>query len=375
MHVLELRGRFLIAMGLSAASMMACSKDGATSEPKPAASDAATPTASATASASAGVAIPVQPTGISGGGGCGFVVVCQDQAKGAPPQHAAAPYERCALSVGEHDTGSEPHGEGPFDEELTKTRRATEPNVCCYKGRRLRCGGGRPLRGETGPIVAEASLRADWLDATLALTLDVARSEDLEARWLREAAFEHASVASFARASLQLLALGAPSELVAAVHGAALDEIEHARAFFALAARRGAAARGPGPLAVDQAPLAMTFGAFVRDTFLDGCVAETSAAIEVRSRADDGDPLERAALARIAEDEERHAELSWRMLAWGLRAGGAEARASLRVAVDTIEGSASHADPIVRNLVLPCVRALLADHAVAPRHIETMGFL
>lgn len=305
MNVLDIRGRILVAMGLSAASVVACSKERERPEPRPVSSTAgetpnatpsvsasAMPNAVASASASASANLPAFPpvTGMSGGP-CGFVVVCQDQAKAAPAQHAPAPFERCADAIGEHDTGSEPHGEGPFDEDITKTRRATTPNVCCYKGRRLRCGGGRPLRGPSGPVVADVALRADWLDATLATTR------------------------------------------VASVHSAALDEIAHARALFALAARRGAATHGPGPLAVDQAPLVMTFGAFVHDTFLDGCIAETSAAIEVRSRADDGDDIERTTLARIADDEERHAELSWRMLAWGLRAGGADARASLHAAV------------------------------------------
>jgi hypothetical protein len=42
-------------------------------------------------------------------------------------------------------------------------------------------------------------------------------------RALWRALFQHASVASFARFSLELLALGAPPDLVAAAHAAALD--------------------------------------------------------------------------------------------------------------------------------------------------------
>ena len=44
-----------------------------------------------------------------------------------------------------------------------------------------------------------------------------------------------AEIASFARTSLDLLALGAPADLVAETHRAALDEIEHARIAYALA--------------------------------------------------------------------------------------------------------------------------------------------
>jgi hypothetical protein len=47
---------------------------------------------------------------------------------------------------------------------------------------------------------------------------------------------------------LELLALGAPAELVEKAHVAALDEIEHARICFALASAYGGERYGPGPL-------------------------------------------------------------------------------------------------------------------------------
>lgn len=48
---------------------------------------------------------------------------------------------------------------------------------------------------------------------------------------------EHASVAAFARFTLQLLAMGAPAELVQASVGAAADELDHARLRFGIADR------------------------------------------------------------------------------------------------------------------------------------------
>lgn len=42
----------------------------------------------------------------------------------------------------------------------------------------------------------------------------------------------------------------------------------------------------------------------------------------------------RAALARIAADEARHAELAWRTVAWALRAGGSPARAAFEEALE-----------------------------------------
>ncbi len=53
--------------------------------------------------------------------------------------------------------------------------------------------------------------------------------------WSAIAVMEHASVASFARALLELLAVGAPAELLAATQGALADETRHAEWTFALA--------------------------------------------------------------------------------------------------------------------------------------------
>ena len=51
----------------------------------------------------------------------------------------------------------------------------------------------------------------------------------LVARWRSNGLAEHASVASFSRHSLQLLALAAPADLVEASHRAAIDEVAHAK--------------------------------------------------------------------------------------------------------------------------------------------------
>ena len=57
----------------------------------------------------------------------------------------------------------------------------------------------------------------------------------LSEQWSLAARFEHASIASFNKFSLELLAVGAPGTLVAAANRAALQEVEHAQACFAAA--------------------------------------------------------------------------------------------------------------------------------------------
>ncbi len=58
----------------------------------------------------------------------------------------------------------------------------------------------------------------------------------LGAAWLRNALMEHASVAALARFTLELLAVGAPADLIRDSNAAASDETRHAELCFALAA-------------------------------------------------------------------------------------------------------------------------------------------
>ena len=57
--------------------------------------------------------------------------------------------------------------------------------------------------------------------------------QSLAREWLRAASFEHASIASFNRFSLELLVLGAPADLVDRANRAALDEVRAHLAPFA----------------------------------------------------------------------------------------------------------------------------------------------
>jgi hypothetical protein len=130
---------------------------------------------------------------------------------------------------------------------------------------------------------------------------------------------EHASVAAFARFSLQLLQLGAPAELVASAAAAMQDEIRHARACFELARRHSNEDMGPGPLAMDGALEHTDLAQIVLDALREGCIGETVAAIEASEALQHcEDPAARAVLERIAIEEGQHAELAWRFVAWAI---------------------------------------------------------
>jgi len=176
------------------------------------------------------------------------------------------------------------------------------------------CAIGRPLTGRDGAWqIAASESRDDWTHCFDAL----APCPDAAAYWTEVAALEHASVASFARFTLQLMALGAPADLMADTQRAAADEVEHARLAYGLASAFAGRDLGPGPLPLCELDLATEPASVMASLVEEACVNETLGAIEARFAADAcPDPVVSAVLFRIAEDELRHAQLAWRSLKW-----------------------------------------------------------
>lgn len=197
------------------------------------------------------------------------------------------------------------------------------PTDCAISGGAYAClvGGcviGRPLVVEGTYRTAPAARRDDWAaDVGLLVGLEPAARAAAGARWSEIAALEHASVASFSRFALSLLALGAPAHLVARATEGALDEIRHARRAYALAGALLGRPVGPGPLPEASSPLAVEREAFVRALAFEGCVGETLGALEAARGAELAvGPELRAGLEEVAADEARHAALAWETLRW-----------------------------------------------------------
>ena len=209
-----------------------------------------------------------------------------------------------------------------------KRKASGDANVCCYHW--FDYCSGRPLLDGEAALAAPVRAGDAWLgepvteDMLCGAPLSPAGRARLAAAWLEDARMEHASVASFARAALELLAVGAPAELVGACAAAGADEVRHARLCFSLAAAYGGEAQGPGPLP-PALPRVGGLVALACDTFREGCVGETLAALgALRAARRCQIPAVRAVLEEIAEDEARHAELAWATLAWAVQVGGAE---------------------------------------------------
>jgi hypothetical protein len=182
----------------------------------------------------------------------------------------------------------------------------------------------------------------------------------------RAAHLEAASVHAFRRLAGELALHGAPSALVAGARRALRDERRHARL-----TRRLAATHGSDPLPVRVAkPARRTLEAIAVENVVEGCVRETFAALLAvyQSRAA-ADPNVRAAMAQIAPDETRHAELAWAIDGW-LRArldrrARRRVTAARRAAVAQLVAEAAELPPSLAHPIglpnLETMRALLEE--------------
>lgn len=391
----HLRQRFLVALGAVAASS-ACKNEPPTAEPSASTSSGVAPvTASISPSTSAGpssttapstsasapastsaappVALP-EPTSpfrrVSVSSTC--VAPTEDTLKDPLP----APYAKCRRELERSKRRAI-----LFSQRATDARREKKPEDCCYRVfDQVRIIKGRALRVDSTPHVAAATRRGDWAQRP---SSPGEHLPELALSWREAGVTEHASIAAFARLQLQLLALGAPASLFAAAGAAAQDELEHARLCFGLAGRYGGSQVGPSSLPAAAAPLDCDLDHLIDETFVDGCVGETIAAVEARRGASLAEDAEVAAtLTTIADDEERHAELAWRILSWALEQRPEAAERIDRVARNLRPVSQRRqptsasmlnrhgllstaqleklAEQVQRDVVRPCLDALLA---------------
>ena len=130
---------------------------------------------------------------------------------------------------------------------------------------------------------------------------------------------EHASVASFARHTLQLMTMGAPSMLLMGSQIAALDEIRHARMSYGLANAYSGAIIHPTSLDVDGSVKALSKEDIIQSLINEGCIGETIAAVGANLGAKYAkQPMVKDILKKIAEDESNHAQLAWTTVKWAI---------------------------------------------------------
>ncbi len=253
----------------------------------------------------------------------------------------------------------------------------------CAIGRPLMVGGESEHAVVAGIEVAPGTVRA-------IPGLDEATRGALAAWWAHVAQLEHASVASFARVTLELMSIGAPPDILRDVQTAASDEIVHAQLAFEQASRFSGITLGPAPLSTAGVVPRLGAEAVLKGLIAEACVGETVGVAEARiAREGCTDPALQGVFTQIIDDETRHAALAWRTLAWLLDRHPElvdVAEDSFHEAIAAVASTDTAAVPscptwgllgakersaareeAVQEVVWPCVQAVLSRARQAPR--------
>jgi len=259
--------------------------------------------------------------------------------------------------TGEAEAGSNPTGWGD-----------TANEWCCYpveESNDSECVYGRPFMHAGASQQAATAARPGWGAGDRPVTdgMPAAARDALAAAWRQAALEEHAAVAAFSRLVLELMAFGAPSNLVGWTSTAATEEVRHAERGFQLATAYAGAPVGPEgfPLGASL-PLTRDLAAFAAATVREGCIGETlTTLVALSCLARCSDPAVRATLERITEDEQGHARLAWATVRWAVDVGGPEVRAAVAGA---FAGLSAERFPLPARLADGPHRDLLVAHGV-----------
>ena len=265
----------------------------------------------------------------------------------------------------------------PLDDTGVAGAGSIETTRCCYEAayRTLQgqgCVIGRPLRRRGVQVTAGVIRGVPW-GSVLTPRLDVPDRPDKATSWTRIALLEHASVVAFFRLQADLVALGAPAELVKRAGSAARDEVRHAAEAFGLASAYAGVPIGPTVFPPRSWPRA-TLRRLAVESITDGCVGEALAvAVAATQWRGTSDPAVANVLARVIHDEANHAALGADVARWAIRTGGPRVRRAAMVAwtaskLPEPDGYGLVADSSVRaalgqmwdEVVRPAVHELLA---------------
>lgn len=200
---------------------------------------------------------------------------------------------------------------------------------------------GRPLCTNKTILEADLCEGAAWSDASLntlsMINQDIEQAlenhlisnpeqttlvkTELLDHWIAIAKLEHSSVASFSRLTLELMALGAPADLLLDTQRATMDEINHAQSALEIVS-----ALHQKPMQFTPFPSAGISVRSERDSILRSCVQEAclgetlgvieaEGELELMRNANAPNTLIKR-LSTVLADESRHAALAWRTLQW-----------------------------------------------------------
>ena len=201
---------------------------------------------------------------------------------------------------------------------------------------------GRQLRRFGRVLLPDLRTSPDWATSEMTLSAENAPA-GLADQWRENGKTEHASVAAFARLTLDLMGLGAPPALIAAANRDALDEIRHTELCFSIARGLDGKSVSPGPFPQAQRVATLprsrrlALAKLAVDSLVDGALHEGVSARIIAKLAQRCEvPAIRAALKEIAADEGRHAAHGWTVVSWCLAEGGRPVGNALLGAIRTL---------------------------------------
>lgn len=190
----------------------------------------------------------------------------------------------------------------------------------------------------------------------------VACESALGRHFAQAAHLEAASINAFLRLREELALHGADMALQDRALVSALEEVVHTHATAQLAHRFGATPRRPEVEALPLRPLL----AVALDNAVEGCVRETFGALVAHHQALHArDEQVRSLMAGIAEDETRHAELSWAIDCWAREQLSGSEREALRTAQQEAVAT------LRREVAAPLEAALVEEAGMPAPHVAT----
>ncbi len=183
---------------------------------------------------------------------------------------------------------------------------------------------GTPLEPEHHRLMRRRLTPIVWADTTAA-ELSPAERSRLAETWTRRSAAEYLAVSTFAVLAIDLVAAGAPADVLSLCMRAGIDEVRHAE----LCLRMIEIYSGkrlqppPGMSSLPDDPERPKLHQALANTLLVSCVSETYATTVLTATRDlTKDPVAHAVLTSIYSDEVMHARLGWSYLRYALERGG-----------------------------------------------------
>jgi hypothetical protein len=183
---------------------------------------------------------------------------------------------------------------------------------------------GTPLEAEHQRLMRRRNVPIPWEESTAA-QLSPAERQRLAETWTRRSAAEYLAVSTFAVLAIDLVAAGAPADVLSLCMRAGIDEVRHAELCLRMIEIYGGkrVMPPPGMSSLPDDPERPKLHQALANTMLVSCVSETYATTVLTATRDlTKDPVAHAVLTSIYSDEVMHARLGWSYLRYGIERGG-----------------------------------------------------